>query len=115
MPDDSNSSFKGLNLQAQEHRKWSPVASRGGKRESDTRFQKLSTDGVGALKVGTENQDLDFRNSLNFAGYCRNETEWLHIQIPRIVVTLLDGEQTAHSAFKLPLDIHKKPDAMRVH
>ncbi|GFV92466.1 hypothetical protein TNCV_3950761 [Trichonephila clavipes] len=28
------------------------------------------------------------------------------------VVTLLDDGQTAHSAFKLPLDIHKKPDAM---
>ncbi|GFW11525.1 uncharacterized protein TNCV_3810441 [Trichonephila clavipes] len=29
-----------------------------------------------------------------------------------IVVTLLDGGQTAHSAFKLKLDIHKKPGAM---
>ncbi|GFW29773.1 ATP-dependent DNA helicase [Trichonephila clavipes] len=28
-----------------------------------------------------------------------------------IVVTLLDGGQTAHSVFMPPLDIHKKPDA----
>ncbi|GFW74522.1 hypothetical protein TNCV_2414211 [Trichonephila clavipes] len=28
------------------------------------------------------------------------------------VVTFLDGGQTRHSAFKLPLDFHKKPGAM---
>ncbi|GFU00634.1 hypothetical protein TNCV_4818021 [Trichonephila clavipes] len=29
-----------------------------------------------------------------------------------IVATLLDGGQIAHSEFKLPIDIHKKPDAI---
>ena len=29
-----------------------------------------------------------------------------------IAATLLDGGQTAHSAFKLPLDIHNNPNAM---
>jgi len=29
-----------------------------------------------------------------------------------IAVTLLDGGRTAHSALKLPLDIHNKPNAM---
>lgn len=29
-----------------------------------------------------------------------------------IAATLLDGGRTAHSTFKLPLDIHHKPDAM---
>jgi len=29
-----------------------------------------------------------------------------------IAATLLDGGRTAHSALKLPLDIHKKPNAM---
>lgn len=29
-----------------------------------------------------------------------------------IAATLLDGGRTAHSTFKLPLDVHNKPDAM---
>ncbi|XP_055918287.1 ATP-dependent DNA helicase pif1-like [Eupeodes corollae] len=29
-----------------------------------------------------------------------------------IAATLLDGGRTAHSAFKLPLDVHKNPNAM---
>jgi len=29
-----------------------------------------------------------------------------------IAATLLDGGRTAHSALKLPLDIHNKPNAM---
>ncbi|GFT41958.1 hypothetical protein TNCV_1667951 [Trichonephila clavipes] len=35
-----------------------------------------------------------------------------HRNAKSIVVTFLDGEETTHSAFKLSLDIHKKPGVM---
>ncbi|GFX63208.1 hypothetical protein TNCV_3895331 [Trichonephila clavipes] len=57
------------------------------------------------LGAGNENLDSDFRNFPDLAGYCRNEVEWLCDRVPH-------GGQTAHSAFKLKLDIHKKPGAM---
>lgn len=42
---------------------------------------------------------------------------WMHLGEPvvassGIAATLLDGGRTAHSVFKLPLDVHNKPDAM---
>ncbi|GFX69579.1 hypothetical protein TNCV_1769481 [Trichonephila clavipes] len=51
-----------MNLPDQEHQKWEQGASRDGERES---------------------VDSDFRNSLNFSAYCRNEIKWLCVQTPR--------------------------------
>ncbi|GFV05981.1 hypothetical protein TNCV_3142721 [Trichonephila clavipes] len=34
------------------------------------------------LGAGNKNLKLNFRNSRNFAGYCRNKVEWHRVRVP---------------------------------
>ncbi|GFS88342.1 hypothetical protein TNCV_1751081 [Trichonephila clavipes] len=109
--------------------------------EAYLKILAVSRDGESGLRVclgvGYKKPYSDFRNSRNYFGYCWNPVpppgfqslQLLKLQKPwkirsqqktamaivslGIVATFLHVEQTAHSVFKLPLDIHKKSDTIR--